>query len=132
MIADVAKLLLIKDFHSRVLEELKAIMVQGRAQDLLCTMLEITGQEETTPEVSVLKIMNVAQELFSSDPTAACIIMSQLYNFADNLYMHDVCDSIDIWIYQHHSLELGTLLKKNFPSDIDDDMKRHYQGWVDG
>jgi hypothetical protein len=47
---------------------------------------------------------------------------------ASELLMHDVCDSIDLWIWHNRTPGVIAHLKRAAASETDPDMKRHIDG----
>lgn len=56
--------------------------------------------------------------------------MANLWSIADDLYMHDVCDAIDLWISACESDKLTSQLKQMALTEQDAGKRRHYESWV--
>jgi hypothetical protein len=132
MIETAVRLLHARDFGPNTLTLLKEIVTERRVRDLLVKMLDFEGRNSQKSEDAIYYIMDIAQAMIDFNRLMACLLMAQLYNFADDLYMHDVCNSIDIWIYKNHTPDLQRHLQLNQPSNMDEAMKRHYDGWITG
>ena len=121
-----------RDFGPETLAFLSEIVTERKVRELLIEMLDFESRAGQTPEDAVYHIMDTAQAMIDFDKLAACLLMSQLYRGADDLYMHDVCNSIDIWIFKNHTPDLKRHLQLNPPSSMDEAMKRHYEEWIEG
>ena len=81
-----------RNFCPDTLQRLKQIVIQRKVRRLLIALLDAADQHQQTPEDDVYQAMETAQSLFAHDSLTACLLMSQLYGFASDLYMHDVCN----------------------------------------
>jgi hypothetical protein len=131
-ISRTVRLLHARDFSVGTQSLLREIIDQKKIAPLLIEMLNYEKLESENPETAVSKTMVILESLIHVDRLAACLLMSQLYMIADDLYMHHICNAIDMWIYEDRSPELKRQLGLNAPSGVDEDMKRHYDEWIRG
>jgi hypothetical protein len=81
-------------------------------------------------EEDVYALMSRLQEFAAVDPARACSLMTALWPLADELFMHDVCDSIDLWIAHNPSPVLLEYLRSLSANEPDADLKRHWDGLI--
>jgi hypothetical protein len=76
---------------------------------------------------SVYGTMRILETLADKIKPIGCILMAHLYQIADALFMHDVCNAIDLWVADCNSPELKLHLRKLVSYEKDDDLRRHYE-----
>ncbi len=87
-------------------------------------------QQDSTYEAALQK-MHSLEALASTDWPSACRQMITLYPVASDGYMHDICDSIDLWIYERGlTTELADHLRHVISQESDPDFKRIYEVWL--
>jgi hypothetical protein len=126
-----AELLNGRDFGERVKGMLRSAMDEKRLGQVIQDMIDLEPRGENQ-EARIENVMVTLQSLADVERVPALVLMANLYESAGDLYMHDICNSIDIWIYKNHTPELGARLKLNTPPFSDDAMKRHYNEWIAG
>ena len=57
----------------------------------------------------------------------ACCLMIALWPLASDLMLHDVCDSIDLWICNNRSRQLIEYLRGRALSESDPGVRRHLE-----
>ena len=87
--------------------------------------------QQHSRERAILDDMAAAEALASNDWNSACCKMFALYPAASAHFMHDVCDSIDLWIFEER-LTPGLVehLLRLISKEGDASLKRHYEGWL--
>jgi hypothetical protein len=131
-IQTVAKRLIARDLGDETVRLLKNLVAQSEISTLIPKLLANSENLSQKAEDSIYRVMNILQALAYFARPEACLLMSHLYSPADDLYMHDVCDSINIWIVKNHNEEMRHLLLSNPPPNMDDDMQHFHQEWVRG
>jgi hypothetical protein len=108
----------------------KAAIQTGSALELVKDL--ISGETATCEnEVdSVSQAMLLIEALGKTDPVTACILMAHLWPIAGRLYMHDVCDAIDLWIWKYNSPELASHLRLIASLEKDQFIQQHFQSWI--
>src|SRR3954447_11535293 len=86
----------------------------------------------TTDEQAVRQIMLKLELLAKASEPLACILMTHLLPIAGELRMHDVFDSIGLWIWHCDSERLTDHLKRIAQSEEDPDMRSHYEWLIQG
>ena len=88
------------------------------------------SQQHSTDQ-AVLHEMASAEALAATDWPSACFQMFTVYQSANARLMHDVCDSIDLWIYEKGlTANLADHLLHLISNEADASLKRHYEGWL--
>lgn len=93
-------------------------------------MLRRSEMDDTSKEDYVLAVMVRLEELAESEPAQACGLMTALWLIASELFMHDVCDSIDLWIVNNQSTALLEHLRRLSASESEATLKRHWDGLI--
>jgi hypothetical protein len=81
---------------------LDRIVDEGGGPELVSLLLSEAAFGET-PEKRVRSIMGNLESLGEASAATACTLMINLWGPAGNLFMHDVADAIDLWLYHHPS-----------------------------
>jgi hypothetical protein len=82
-------------------------------------------------EEAVSRAMLYLESFANTSQPSACVLMTYLWPIADDLYMHDVCDSIDLWISDCDSARVTNQLKRIALSEEDADTRRHYESLIE-
>ena len=72
------------------------------AASCLESMFQSKSIEIPSVEDRIYSIMSDLESLADNNKNKALSLMSALSPLASNLMMHDVCDSIDLWIYHNN------------------------------
>ena len=92
--------------------------------------MQLPSQQHASEE-AIVRDMAAAEELASTDWYSACCQMFSLYPSASANFMHDVCDSIDLWIFEDGlTPALVDHLLCLISNERDASLKRHYEGWL--
>ena len=94
------------------------------------TMLSSIQEGSAAKEAYVQSVMMHLVEFAESEPTQACCLMTALWPIADELFMHDICDSVDLWIVNNQSPELLDYLNNLSATESDADLKRHWDDLI--
>jgi len=73
-------------------------------------------------------LMRCLEEYAEVDRFTACCLMIELWPVANNLCLHDVCDSIGLWVHDSAGPDLINHVR-NIPVDEFDE--KTFQYWVD-
>ena len=93
-------------------------------------LLRSDGAAAGTKEEDVYALMSRLQEFAAVDAARACCLMATLWPIASEMFMHDVCDSIDIWIAKNPSRVLRDFLRSLSAAETDADLKRHWDDLI--
>ena len=96
----------------------------GQIEDDALKQAQVLLRTGTSPEVLVRRAVGVApsydaiasimsslEELSSRDMELSLKLMTGLYPVASDVFAHDVCDSIELWLEQEGTLGGGTSLR---------------------
>jgi hypothetical protein len=79
-------------------------------------------------EGEISAAMEEIQKLAAIEPDAARLLMADLWPIASEAYMHDVCDSIDLWIADRPSPSLISKLKELADTHHNAAVRNHWLG----
>jgi hypothetical protein len=118
-------------FAQPILELLDRIVDRGGAQELVS---EIVSRQHASGAAAEERAVSQAHRLLESLGNAsepiACRLLAHLYPVASERRMHDVCNSIDLWMAHCDSDALTRYLKLIIQSEPDPKMRRHYDTWI--
>jgi hypothetical protein len=81
------------------------------------------------PSESEINAMMISlQEFAVTQADAACVLMADLWPIASHACMHDVCDSIDLWIVDHRSPGVVSKLTELCATHHDGAVRKHWLG----
>jgi hypothetical protein len=87
-----------ENFSRHALEQIERMIEPESAARLVSAVIQGERASCGTDEGAVSQTMSKLQSLANISQPAACILMGHLWAIASDLYMHDVSDSIDLWI----------------------------------
>ena len=82
---------------------LKKLLTSEEADEIIHMWLDRGFPSETSQVDRVCKLMTELEDLAEVCPKESLLLMAALLPIASPLYLHEVCDSIDLW---HHELSL--------------------------
>jgi hypothetical protein len=112
-----------------VLARAKAIVQRGDGP-LLADGLFGKVRGGSDQDRAVQDTMKVLEAIANSDPDLGIYLMTRLCPRARDLYMHNVCDAIELWINANPSKALIALLQRDLLNEPDADMRGRYQDWI--
>ena len=119
------------DFAQGSIALLNKIVVEDAASHLVAKLVQNERRNCKTEEDAVSNVMLHLESLGNSFPLLACVLMAHLWPLAaGGLFLHEVCDAIDLWIQGCDSPELARQIKLIAASEADPDTRRHYQQWL--
>ena len=88
----------------------------------------ITNEQsaEVKPESAIIRVMQNLETFAGVDQARACILMCDLWQCANKEMLHDVCDSIDLWIENCDAIRFVQYLKEKSMSEIDIGRRKFY------
>lgn len=97
-----------RDYSNRELTDLESDFASGKA-DVRRFVVTCVGTNPTYPDIktAMTQLESVAQE----NKQLALLLMTGLYDIADDARAHDVCDAIDLWIENAGDAALADLLQ---------------------
>ena len=121
----------LEDNHTgEVLAMLDAVIVRGDGARLIEEVVLKEQSSVGTQETAISRTMQRLEALAENSPTIACSLMAYLLPLASKLRMHDICDSIFLWIGSCDSEGLTDQLESIAQAETDADMRRHYEQLV--
>ena len=110
----------------------KAILEAGLAETVVAELVDLHTPESGQREEGVDKVMVMLEHFASRYPYEGCLLMVTLYPPAGHLYMHDVCDAVDLCIEALHPAGLESQLR-GFAADPSNrpEMRKKYLEWAD-
>lgn len=117
-------------YTESTLELIDTLIDRDDASRLLLGILFRERASSKTDDGSVSKTMLRLDSLSEVAEPAACILMAHLWSIADDLYMRDISDSIDLRIADCDSGRLTSQLKSMVASENDEDVKRHFESLI--
>jgi len=93
-------------------------------------MLRGSEMDDASKEAYVQAMMVRLEEFAESEPAQAFGLMTALWPIASELFMHDVCDGIDLWIVNNQSPALLEHLGRLSASESEAPLKRHWDGLI--
>jgi hypothetical protein len=103
-------------------------MIENGASSRLVTAIMASERSSNQSEERVItRTMHVLESFAATAPTLACILMCDLWGIANDRFMHDVCDSIDLWIHDCDSDDLTRHLKTMAQSAGKPGNRRHFE-----
>lgn len=72
--------------------------------------------------------MDKLEDLYEINPDEAIIGMINLYSKASEVYNHEVCDAIDLWIYETKNKNVLDYLDKI--SAVNPTLNKQYKKWI--
>jgi hypothetical protein len=109
-------------------DELARAYARDGAALIVESLLRDAATEAAVAEDRVNVVMRSLEAMAEHQVEAACGLMLSLYPVASELMMHDVCDSIDLWIWNNRTPGMIEHLKCAAASETDPDLKRHIDG----
>jgi hypothetical protein len=112
------------------LDLLDKIISRGDASRLVSEIIANERLACKTEGESVSRTMCNLEALATVSQEIACMLMASLWPLAASLRMHEICDSIDLWIVDCDSERLTHYLKKIAMSEEDLDKRDHYESLI--
>jgi hypothetical protein len=119
-------------FPSAVVDQITGIVAGGESASLLSAILRLARATSATDADAAEETMERLEPLGEKVGPAACLLMAQLWGIAAGLFLHDICDAIDLWMGACNSPLLAAGLSSMARSEADPALRRHYEAWVRG
>jgi hypothetical protein len=114
-----------------ILNSLDSIVDRNDGSRLVSEVIASVSVSGKTDEEAVVRTMLHLESLAKTSRPTACVLMAYLWPIADDLFMHAVCDSIDLWIWECDSDRLTSQLKRIALLEEDADKRRHYESFIE-
>jgi hypothetical protein len=101
------------------------------SRHLVDALLMSQSQSASDDTDRVYRTMRLLEAVAEKAELPACIFMAHLYPISSALLMHDICDSIDIWLRNCKSSALRRHVLALASSQSDDGVRRHLEQLVD-
>lgn len=110
----------------------KGILEAGLAETVVADLVKLHTLESGRPEDGVDRLMSTLETFALRYPNEGCLLMVALYPLAGDLYLHGVCDAVDLCIEALHPAGLETRLR-GFAAQPSDphEMRKKYLEWAD-
>lgn len=110
----------------------KAILETGLVETVVADLVKLHTPETGRPEDGVDQLMNTLETFALRHPYEGCLLMVSLYPLAGGLYLHGVCDAVDLCIEALHPAGLEPQLR-GFATDPSNrpEMRKKYLEWAD-
>ena len=82
---------------------IRAFIDQGESLQFLEALLSCNRRAGEGEEQAISRTMTALESLAEANQLISCILMCELWSLASNHGMHDVCDSIDLWLKDYES-----------------------------
>jgi hypothetical protein len=125
----IGRQILNRDYTAPVLDQLDLLLRDSRATDIVLSLVESSKPPEATPKDAVDQSMQALEALAKVAATPACLLMVALSAIADSLFMHDVVDSVRLWIDANMSPGLKSELSRLALSEHNP-TTRKYMAWI--
>lgn len=115
----------------KLLGDASEAIANGRGEKLLFALndkLTANGTETT----AVSATMALLETMMETAPRVAEYLMIKLYPIASSLFMHDVCDAIELWLLENASPELASLIGQLANEEKDPLTARRMLEWANG
>lgn len=117
-------------FAGDSLEIVKEIAAERCLPALVDRLMACERSDSISEEKAVENAMRHLEAMAVVSQPYACMAMVHLSLHAAGLYMHHVCDAVDLWVYHTRFPELIAYLQWLASIEEDEDMKEYYEGWV--
>jgi hypothetical protein len=105
--------------------------IGAQAEDELMMRLVTLLESETGDRLGAIrKSMSLLERAMESEPLIAGRLMAALYPLANDSFLHEVCDAIEIWFYESRPRELADAFRRKATNDAASQMARKYLEWT--
>lgn len=118
---------LVPERISRVSE----LVRRGRGDDIVSRLLATAGAGAGERRADVRRTMGLLESMVDRESTGALYLMAHLYSRASEVFLHDVCDAIELRLHEACAQELSGLLSKSAREEADSEMRRRYENWAE-
>lgn len=109
-----------KQFVVNILSENNGDGLDSKISSEMIETIKLRGNDV------INELMALFEYMATFDVENALKYMMILYKFADESYMHNICDAIDIWVYERHSPKTISYINEATNAN-----KHHYKRWRD-
>lgn len=122
----------LRDFNIKeaTLELMRRMVNCGFSSRIIAALVDAQLTQDRFHAISIA--MKNLEFLAKTDCTLASILMSDLWGFASDERMHDICDAIDLWLWDSRSAEFLRHLKALASSEHDPGKRRHFEQLIAG
>ena len=112
------------------LDLLDRVVSGGDTARLLSGITDRERQSCQTEDEVITRTMRNLESLAEVSEPIACALMANLWSLAGDLYLHEICDAIDLWISACNSDKLTSQLIQMAVSEQDVDKQQHYKSLI--
>lgn len=106
-------------------------VADGESLQFVENLLQKEKDSGSSDVDSVYKVMSFLEVLAGQDTATALVLMARLAPKASQLYLHDVWDSINLWMFHEMSGETRKLLAALLSQEPDISMHKQYKLWME-
>ena len=114
----------------RPLHVAKAALKERSEDALMHAVVEDMESQMGNRMDAVAKTMALLEGAMDRDPTSVAQLMGALYPIAAENYLHEICDAIDIWIYDYHPEATASAFRDKADRLPPGHLKRKYAEWA--
>jgi hypothetical protein len=111
----------------RTLASVQKAVDEGSTSHLVSEIVSSEKFANQNQEQAISQTMRSLEAFAETDRTLAVILMCDLWGIADDYQMHDVCDSIDLWLHDCDSGEVTRHLETIASSSSNPNKRRHHE-----
>ena len=122
--------LLEKDYSERGVRLLADAVGRNEAWHLVESGLQSLKERGLNDDASTDGMHRLIESLADHDMVSALVLMAYLWSIAGELYMHHICDSIDLWMWHNMSVAVKPHLQLLIGNVKEERLKKHYTLWL--
>ncbi len=113
------------------IESIKGIIFSGFGSLFLKEVLTCEEECGDSKENCISRTMSSLERLVEFDALVGVYLMTKLWMDSDSLYMHHICDAIDMWVDSNRTFDLVALLERDANKEESDSvMIAKYKEWL--
>lgn len=103
------------------------IINNNQASALLEELIDMERRKCGDETSTISKIMSTLELLADKYSGVACTLMCQLWSIANDRFMHETCNSIDLWVTDCDESDFVFQLRKFAESEPDLNVREHFR-----
>ena len=129
-IASITKIFVNSEITKKKLEPVQEAIRLGYGLQLFQEIIKSFNEDALTNEIATTNLMSYLEKIAEKNAAVAIYLMTKLWVVASSLYMHHVCDSIDLWIENESDAESIEFIKLGENENGNSNMKSKYLEWL--
>jgi hypothetical protein len=107
------------------------VVVEAEAEDTVMANLVALQETRLGSRIDgIRETLSLLESAMEREPVIAARLMASLYPLAGQALLHEVCDAIDIWIYECHPAELVEAFSRKAEGIASGPMGKKYLEWA--